>query len=83
MPQFAHMAFTLARIGAAVMLIVAVGRNPYDFYTIMRWIVCGVCAYGAFAEFERQRTMWAWLFVIMAVAFNPLAPVRLSFELED
>ena len=78
MPQFAHMAFTLARVGAAVLLLVAVGRNAYDFYTIMRWIVCGVSAYGAFVEFEQKRTAWAWTFVIMAVAFNPIAPVRLS-----
>jgi hypothetical protein len=80
MPQFAHMAFTLARVGAAVLLLVAVGRNAYDFYTIMRWIVCGVSAYGAFVEFERKRTGWAWTFAIMAVAFNPIAPVRLSRE---
>ena len=74
------MAFTLARLGAAVLLLVAVSRNAYDFYTIMRWIVCGVSAYGAFVEFERKRTTWAWTFVIMAVAFNPIAPVRLSRE---
>lgn len=72
------MAFTLARIVAAVLLLVAVGRNAYDFYTIMRWIVCGVCAYGAYLEFERKRTVWAWLFAIMAIAFNPIVPVRLS-----
>ncbi|MEX2663010.1 MAG: DUF6804 family protein [Vicinamibacterales bacterium] len=74
------MAFTLARLGAAVLLLIAVGRNPYDFYTIMRWVVCGVCTYGAFVEFERNRTTWAWLFVIMAVAFNPIVPVRLTRE---
>ena len=74
------MAFTLARLGAAALLLVAVGRNPYDFYTIMRWVVCGVCAYGAFVEFGRSRTTWAWVFVIMAVAFNPIVQVRLSRE---
>lgn len=75
------MAFTLARLGAAALLLIAVGLNPYDFYTIMRWVVCGVCTYGAFVEFERGRTTWAWLFVIMAVAFNPIVPVRLSREI--
>ena len=62
------------------MLLVAVGKNPYDFYTIMRWIVCGVCGYVAFVEFGRNRSMWAWLFVVIAVAFNPIVPVRLSRE---
>ena len=74
------MAFTLARLGAAGLLLLALGRNPYDFYTITRWVVCGVCSYGAFVEFERNRSTWAWLFVIMAVAFNPIVPVRLSRE---
>lgn len=74
------MAFTLARLGAAVLLLVAVGQNPYDFYTIMRWVVCAVCTYAAFVEFERNRPGWAWLFVIMAVAFNPIVPVRLTRE---
>jgi hypothetical protein len=68
----------LARIGAAILLLVAVGRNAYDFYTIMRWIVCGICAYGAYFEYERKRTVWGWTFAIMAVAFNPIAPVRLT-----
>lgn len=74
------MAFTLARLGAAGLLLLALGRNPYDFYTIMRWAVSGVCTYGAFVEFGRGRSTWAWLFVIMAVAFNPIVPVRLSRE---
>jgi hypothetical protein len=74
------MAFVFARVGAAVLLLFALGRNPYDFYTIMRWIVCGVSAYGAFTEFERKRSAWPWTFVIIAIAFNPIAPVRLSRE---
>ena len=78
--ESAPMPFVLARVGAAVLLLFALGRNPYDFYTIMRWIVFGVCAYGAFTEFDRKRTIWAWTFVIIAVAFNPIAPARLSRE---
>lgn len=74
------MPFMFARLGAAALLLVALGRNSYDFYTIMRWVVCGVCSYGAFVEFGRNRSTWAWLFVIMAVAFNPIVPVRLSRE---
>lgn len=74
------MPFMLARLGAAALLLVALGRNPYDFYTILRWVVCGVCSYGAFVEFGRNRSTWAWLFVIMAVAFNPIVPVGLSRE---
>lgn len=72
--------FKLARVVAAVLLLVAIGQNPYDFYTIMRWIVCGVSAYGAYREFERKRAGWAWTFVVLAVTFNPISPVHLSRE---
>lgn len=41
------MPFMLARLGATALPLVALGRNPYDFYTILRWVVCGVCSYGA------------------------------------
>ena len=75
-----HVGFTLVRLGAAGLLLVAVGKNPYDSYTIMRWIVCGVCGYVALVEFGRKRSIWAWLFVVVAVAFNPIVPVRLSRE---
>jgi hypothetical protein len=74
------MALIFARVGSAILLLVALGRNPYDFYTIMRWIVCGVSVYSVFVEFERKRTAWAWAFVVMGMGFNPIAPVHLSRE---
>lgn len=74
------MPFLLARIGAAVLLLVAIGPLPYDFYTIMRWVVCAVSAYGAYREFGRKRVGWAWTFVVLGVTFNPISPVYLSRE---
>ena len=68
--------FTIARLAAAAMLLAALGKNAYDFYTIMRWAVCGVFSYGAYIEFERKRQAWGCLFVVMAVAFNPIALVH-------
>jgi hypothetical protein len=75
-----NVGFSLVRLGAAGLLLFALGQNPYDFYTIMRWVVCGVCSYAAFVDFGRDRSTWAWLFVVVAVAFNPIVPVRLSRE---
>ena len=74
------MAFVFVRLGTAAMLLAALGDHSYDFYTILRWVVCGVSAYGAFTEFERKRKAWGWAFAIAAVAFTPVAPVHLSRE---
>src|SRR5437879_4273337 len=71
------LALVVTRLGAVVMLLLALGRHPYDFYTIMRWMVCGVCAYAAYTEFQRKHPTWGWALTIIAVAFNPIATLRL------
>lgn len=75
------MAFVAARAVAAILLFVAVGDLPYDFYTILRWIVCGVSAYGAMLAHERKADGWLWTFGVIAAFFNPFLPVRLSREM--
>jgi hypothetical protein len=70
----------LAKLIAAVMLFAALGRHPYDFYTLLRWIACGVCAYTAFQAVESKRIGWLWIFVIAAIVLNPIAPLHLKRE---
>lgn len=69
------MNFTFARIIAAVMLFVALDRMPIGYYTILRFVVCGVTAYGAYIFAEQNKNGWAWIFGIIAVLFNPFVPV--------
>jgi len=59
---------------AALFLIGALGGWPYSYFQLMRWIVCGVGAYSAYTSYESGRTGWAWVFGIIAVLFNPIAP---------
>jgi hypothetical protein len=49
-----------------------------DFYTLLRWICCAAFAYSAFTAFQMKRVTWTWIFAILAVLFNPLAPVHLQ-----
>lgn len=64
---------------AAVMLVFAVtGRHPYSFYTLLRWICCAVFAFSAFTAHEKNRLPWTWIFGVLAVLFNPLAPIYLQ-----
>jgi hypothetical protein len=74
----ATVGFTVARIVAALMLFFALDRNPYDYYVLLRWVVCGVSAYGAWIALELNKTSWFWCFAIIALVFNPLIPFHLS-----
>jgi hypothetical protein len=73
------MAFAIARIAAAIILIVALERLPYGYYTLLRFLVCGVTAYGAYLSVgELNKTGWAWSFGVLAVLFNPFVPIHLN-----
>jgi hypothetical protein len=70
--------FTIARLIAAALLLIAVGTLPYSYYTLMRLAVCVIAAYGAFLALERQQQRWIWAFGVLALLFNPFLPVRLD-----
>lgn len=70
--------FTIARLVAAAALLVALGRLPYSYYTLMRLLCCTVAAYGAYLAVERQQRVWFWIFGVVALLFNPFLPIRLD-----
>jgi hypothetical protein len=49
-----------------------------DFYTLLRWVCCAAFAYSAVSAFRMKRIPWTWIFGVLAVLFNPLAPVYLQ-----
>ena len=76
----ANLGIIIAKLIAAVMLFAALGRHPYDYYTLLRWVACGVAAFTAFQAVEIKKTGWLWVFVIVAIVLNPIAPLRLKRE---
>ena len=70
--------FIIARVIAITLLFLALGQLPYGFYKILRFVVCGVGAYGAYFSKNLEKIGWAWTFGIIAVLFNPLIPVHLD-----
>ena len=55
--------FAIIRLIAAGALFLALRRWPYSYYTMLRWTVCIVAAFGAFQAFDVGRRTWAWIFV--------------------
>ena len=51
-----------------------------DFYTVLRWVCCAAFTYSAVTALQTKRVPWTWIFGILAVLFNPIAPVYLQRE---
>lgn len=72
--------FFIVRVVAAAMLLIAFADMPYAYYQALRWVVCGVTGYGAYMAYERKNQVWAWIFGITAILFNPIMPFYLERE---
>jgi len=67
----------LARLATAALLFGALDRQPYGYYTILRWVTCIVAAYTAVQAYEQHQRGITWVFTALALLFNPIFPVYL------
>ena len=61
--QTKNLANILPKVIAAAMLFGALGRRQFGYYTLLRWVVCGVSAFTAFRASEREKIGWVWVAV--------------------
>jgi len=53
--------------------------NPsYGYYTLLRWITFSVSFYFAYLSYSFQPKGWSYTFLIIALLFNPIIPVKLD-----
>jgi uncharacterized membrane protein YccC len=64
-----------AAAAAAVFTFAAHGRWPYHYYGVFRWFIFIACAIAAYILRSRPGALIASVGV--AVAFNPIAPLRM------
>jgi hypothetical protein len=74
----AAIAYGVATLVAAGMLLWALDRHAYDYYTMLRVVVCGVSAFGAFLAFKRDGPLWGFGLAALALLFNPFVIVGLK-----
>lgn len=72
--------YTIARVIAAALLLLALADLPYGYYTLLRLLVCAVGAYGAYLAYSMNRQGWTWTLGAIAVLFNPIIPIYLERE---
>ena len=54
------------------MLLLPVLNPPIGYYTLLRIVACGVFGWAAFTSFKKQASWLPWLFVLLAIIFNPI-----------
>jgi hypothetical protein len=62
----------------AAMLFIGAAPLPYGYYTLLRFVGCGVFALAAYVSFNRGGKSLPWVFVLFTIVFNPLVKIHLS-----
>jgi len=69
------------KLAVIIILLGALGSCPYAYYQILRWIVCAVGIYSSYLAYQSKKIIWAWIFGIIAVLFNPILPIYFIREI--
>ena len=57
-----------------LLLFAAVGGGTYNFYVLLRWVVCGTLLYVISKVNKMDNKFWIVVMGVIALLFNPLAP---------
>ncbi|WP_414633329.1 DUF6804 family protein [Acidisarcina polymorpha] len=69
--------FVPALVVAGFLLLAIPSHWPYVFYVLLRLTVCAIGLYLARTSFLAGRTVWVWIFGVVAVVFNPILSMRM------
>lgn len=71
----------IAQIMGIVMLTWAlVPSNPYGYYVVLRWVICGILIYLALEAYGLKKIGWVWVLGIAAAIYNPIIRVHSTRE---
>lgn len=62
-------------------LLLGILPFPYGYYILLRLIAFGVFAWAAYITFEKQEVVLPWVFVILALVFNPIIQIHFPKEI--
>ena len=65
-------------ISGVLLLLGILNIWPYDYYILLRWIVCGAAIFNAIGFSKSKLTGCSLVFSAIAFLFNPLFPVYLN-----
>ena len=59
-------------------LFIGVLPLPYGYYMLLRFIACGAFIWATYISFERKNSILPWIFIILAIIFNPIIKIHFS-----
>jgi len=66
---------------AAGFLLMGVLPLPYGYYMVLRLIACSVFSWAAYILFMRNEELLPWVFVVLAIVFNPILIIHFPKEI--
>ncbi|NMW20697.1 MAG: hypothetical protein HKK67_03500 [Chlorobiaceae bacterium] len=64
----------------ALFLFLAILPLPSDFYSLLRVIVAGTFAWGAYRNFGKKLLFLPLLYTLFAILYNPVIEINLAKE---
>ena len=68
----------LIKLVVAGLLVWSLSRHPYSYYTLLRWVTFAASIFFAVRAGEREKAILRWVFIVIALFFNPILPVHLK-----
>jgi uncharacterized membrane protein len=63
-------------VSSAFLLLAGFDGWTYDFFVLLRFIVCVSGIYLAWLAYKTKQEKWIWIYGIIAVLFNPFLPLH-------
>ncbi|MDA8852030.1 hypothetical protein N9I63_01410 [Hyphomicrobiales bacterium] len=60
-----------------IILLFGLLPMPYGYYTLSRFIVCFCAAIFAYKLNAEKNILVSWLFILIAIIYNPIIPIHL------
>lgn len=68
-------------IGIAMLTWALVPTNPYGYYVLLRYVICGICIYLAVKMYGCGKNGWVWTLCITAAIYNPFIRGHLTRDI--
>ncbi|MDO4962803.1 MAG: hypothetical protein Q4E75_01710 [bacterium] len=64
---------------AIILFVSALPISTYDFYSILRWVVCGASIFIAYENYNLDKKI-NYFCIAIAILFNPIYPFYMEKE---
>jgi hypothetical protein len=71
----------IIKVGLAILLFICLLDMPYGYYQLVRFIAFGVFVYLGFKEFENSNQSLGFIYLLLAILFQPIFKIALGREL--